>query len=182
MKFVQKFWHMAMLLAPILVIITPYSYAQSAKINENPFEFARNLAESGGASALHSQQPNSIGPEIRQATAKPQLQYREKAGRSKVQTKRLLEGLTQKFGPPKSVRGANHVWEIENPDTGLSQSKLITIILSVDRNGSSELIMDRNRGEDGRATWALPRREVSQGTSLRKQEQRVKRAPLVNPD
>ncbi len=172
MKHVRKYW----VVATVLVGFAPYAYAKSVKTGENPFEFARELVESTGVQSLNSVAMKT--PDL----AKPQLQYRGKSGQNQAQTDRLLKDLTQKFGPPKSVRGADHVWEVENPNAGLSQSKLITIILSVDGNGGSELIMDRNRGEDGRATWALPRRKLSQETLLHKQQQHVKRAPLVNPD
>ncbi len=115
------------------------------------------------------------------------LQYNKKFTTTPEQAKMLYNTLVQKYGTPKSVRGKDHIWYINSPNsTRHVQSDIMTIILSMEKNGHVELLMDRDRGEDGRATWALPRRKTDNNLSAKtvgKPPMKSKARPLlVNPD
>ena len=86
------------------------------------------------------------------------LQYNSVFGNGSAHAKNVLLQLQQKFGEQKTIRGASYVWEIDNPNKSAIQADIVTIILNYNPNGQSELILDRAKGGDGRATWAAPRR------------------------
>lgn len=159
----------------------------------NPFDFAWQAAETpklavGNAQFQKSNAAlSSAKSEIRAQSLikrKTALQYRRKFSASRngsqEQSKTLYNTLVQKYGAPKSVRGQSHVWDIKNPSRGGQQSDIITIIMKMAKNGDYELIMDRARGEDGRATWATPRIET---LAVQKAPQQKKQIyPILQPD
>ncbi len=153
--------------------------------SKNPFDFALNAAENlpepGQAQALKYQRSSIRDgrPEVKNVLNAP-LQYRKKFRQSPQRAQTLYKTLVQKYGKPKSVRGVSHVWDIKNPDKGGRQADIVTVILKIQKNGSYELIMDRDRGENGLATWAAPRLLKEK---IKPQVQHIAKAqPIVQPD
>jgi len=166
--------------------------AQSPEeIEPSPFDFVRQAAETSNKSSFSQKQVGQIGEPAVFASQKllnsgePTLQYNKKFIAKPGEAQKLYKTLVQKYGPPKSVRGTSHVWDIENPSTSHKQSDTVAVILSIEESGAFELIMDRDRGEDGRATWALPRRQmdsrVPSKTSRNSPKPANVRPLLVNP-
>ena len=119
---------------------------------QNPFDYTLGLiAAPGAAKARQSQQSQTF------AKGTSPLQYRGSLSGGQAQAKTLIENLTLKYGPPTSIRGQSHVWDVENPNAGGAQAKIVTIIVKSGTSGEAALIMDRDRGEDGRATYTAPR-------------------------
>ena len=126
------------------------------KIDQNPFDFVKEITENAGRyrqsrgfanAAQHSAKPKSGAS----------LKYQAKDNGSSGQAQVIYNALVREYGPPKSVRGQSHVWDIENPRKGIIQADMVTVILKMETSGAYELIMDRDRGGNGRATWDATR-------------------------
>jgi len=164
----------------------------SDAIKISPFDFVRQAAEASNEKPSQQRQIRQRGTPAIFANQKPptgggpKLQYKQTFAARPGEAQKLYNTLVRKYGPPKSVRGISHVWDIENPDTSHQQSGTVAVILSIEQSGAYELIMDRDRGEDGSATWALPRRTTDSRTSSQISKELPKQAPprtlLVNPN
>ena len=157
-------------------------------VEDNPFDFVRQTAESQD-NLKHFQNKargktfatrNGLNPRANARKTAGALQYRKKFNGSSGEAKILRKTLVAQYGEPKSVRGQSHVWDIENPSRGGAQADIVTIIMQMDKSGDYELIMDRDRGEDGRATWAAPR--IEKLTIQKKQPQKKQILPILQPD
>jgi len=164
----------------------------SDDVELSPFDFVLKAAEASDENSPRQKQVRQIGEpavfanQLRLNNDEPALQYNKKFKAKPGEAQKLYDTLVQKYGPPKSVRGTSHVWDIENPSTSHKQSNTVAVILSIEENGAYELIMDRDRGEDGSATWALPRRKIDNNlpskTSRKSLKKSRARTLLVNPD
>ncbi len=158
----------------------------------DPFEFVRRTAENsdnGLPGQKQARQTGTLAMSARQTQrndGETMLQYHKTFAARPGEAQKLYNTLVQKYGPPQSVRGNSHIWNIENSNTSHRQSDTVTVILSIRDEGAYELIMDRDRGEDGRATWALPRRKMESPVPAREARNSSKKANartlLVNPD
>lgn len=147
---------------------------------QNPFDFALQVAESQGALKRQSKsfQKTTQGRALpRKSLA---LQYRKKFGGTAEQAQALRKILVAQYGEPKSIRGKSHVWDIENPNSGNGQADIVTIILKMGEVGGYELVMDRDKGGDGRATWAAPRMEPVAPKQKQQKQRRLK--SILQPD
>jgi len=153
---------------------SPQNIAGPAQVN--PFDYALGLTATKGSTRTA---PNSKTLAL---STSSQLQHREPVLGGSKQAKQLINELTVKYGEPSSIRGGNHVWTIKNPDKSGVQADVVTIIVSLNPTGNSELIMDRDRGENGLATWALPRRNLQQATPQAKAKQLQAKKLLENPN
>jgi len=129
---------------------------QTIKLEQNPFDFVQEIVENNG----QYQQGQNLAKNIAQgATPKDKyaLKFHKKSNGSPQQAETIYNSLVQKYGPPKSIRGQSHVWDIENPEKDSAQADMVTVVLKMDMSGSYELKMDRDRGENGLATWDATR-------------------------
>ncbi len=123
----------------------------------NPFDVAQEIMQAAPAKTGKTVQKQM---RMRSFTkVAPKLKFHQRYALDKARQQAIYNELVRRFGPPKSIRGTSHVWDIKNPTAGGRQADILTIIFKMDKNGMSELIMDRDRGMDGRATWAAPRRK-----------------------
>ncbi len=106
----------------------------------------------------------------------PQLQYKNNLSLSKKQADNILRKLQLQYGKPTSIRGDSYVWDIKNPQASKEQADIVTIIFRKNKTGDYQLIMDRARGGDGKATWALPRRKKPAGSRLLQKKQNKQKA------
>ncbi len=137
---------------------------ERAKIDRpNPYEVARDIVLSRSGKSKSDQQ-KSLKMPIRARVA-PSLKFHQVYTLGKAEERAVYDKLVRTFGPPKSIRGSSHVWDIKNPSAGGKQADVVTIIFKMDGSGRCELIMDRDRGEDGRATWAAPRVQPAKKSS-----------------
>ncbi len=138
-------------------------------VQENPFDYILALAETPNLANTSSTAARVARPlKVSRKSADLQTRKPLRGG----QAKSLIENLTLKYGPPKSIRGQNYVWDIANPDAGGRQAKIVTIIVKLNTSGRSELVMDRDKGEDGRATYAAARRAKQVAAAPKKQIQK----------
>lgn len=128
----------------------------TVELKQDPFDFIQEIVENSG----HNQQAQDLG-NATQYAEKPQysasLKYHKKDRVPPEQAQAIYNALVHKYGVPKSVRGQSYVWDIENPAKSITQADIVTVILKMENPGSYELIMDRDRGENGRATWDATR-------------------------
>jgi|GEM_PF-2979083 len=167
------------------------------RASSNPFDYTLDLLENpvvekpvAGLALRSYVRPSTsqlkVAPQKQQVVNSQKqnavLQYRKQINGGAVQAENLIAGLTAKYGAPKSVRGNNYVWEVDNPAQDSLQANVVTIIVTVNEKGKSELVMDRNRGEDGRATWAVPKLKAEQNKSV--QASKKSQAPILeeNPN
>jgi len=155
----------------------------------NPFDFVQQEAENLVSTTKTQQFQKSkslnksaqYSAKARTSSApKSALQYRRKFSASSGQSQALYQTLVGKYGQPQSIRGQSHVWDIKNPNRGGTQADIVTVILKMADNGDYELIMDRDRGENGQATWAAPRLEKP--VVQQSQSRKTRFQPILQPD
>lgn len=152
-----KFWVLVLGWPLIAYGQTPADGLKPGIQQDDPFEFVVRNMENEPRRQISSRRETSAASADNAVSA---LKYTRTLNDSPNQAKDFLETMNQKYGPPKSIRGNNHVWDVGNPNTHHLQAKMVTIIVSYEPNGTSYVVIDRDRGEDGSATYALPRREV----------------------
>lgn len=110
-----------------------------------------------------------VKSQISAKSSHPTLHHRNRKI-SAVQAQTLIKTFTKLYGMPTSQRGNNTVWEIDNTTSSTAEpskayahllAKKTTIIIHTSLSGASHLTIDRERGEDGTASWAVPRRTKS---------------------
>ncbi len=120
---------------------------------QSPFETAQNIFEQKEKFKAHGLKTKT--DKQSKKPIKPQeLRFNKKYQGSSQQAILAYDSLVKQFGPPKSVRGDSYVWDIENPDKSATQSDLVTVILKMGNSGNYEVLIDRDRGGNGKATWA----------------------------
>jgi len=121
----------------------------------NPFDDACKLAEQS-ATAWETGATQSC-----YTGGTTELKYIRNFNGDTTAVDKVLAKLTQKYGIQKSTRGNSYVWEVDNPTKGLKQADLVTIILTVDPNGLSVLIIDRAREGSSIASDTIEKNSVS---------------------
>ncbi len=106
----------------------------------------------------------------------PQLKSQSSFACDTARSQAILQKLRRQYGAETSIRGRSHVWDVKNPNANRRQADIVTIIFQRD-NGQCRLLLDRDRGADGRKTWALPRLNTNTERKIHKTN---KSAP-VNP-
>jgi len=148
---------------------------KKTKLAPNPFDFVQGITENAGQVSQGRGLANAA-----QHNAKPEnstsLKYRTTQGSSPGQAQVIYNSLVQQYGPPKSVRGKSHVWDIENPAKSAVQADVVTVILKMEENGTYELVMDRDRGGDGRATWDATRIQKANAKKASAQQKKQKKS------
>ena len=140
---------------------------------ENPFSAALRIVNSGQKAQGRKNGKTNEGKlgrnSISGKTLRPlnsahdtDLKFQQTYKLSHAQEQAIYRSLVRAYGQPNSIRGPSHVWDIKNPTSGGRQADMVTIIFKMDGSGNCELVMDRDRGEDGRATWADRRRDPSE--------------------
>jgi len=160
-------------------VAEPFKKAElTTEITQDPFDFIQEIAEN----SARNQQDQRLG-NIAQYSSKSKfggsLKYHKKGSGSPEQAQTIYNALVQKYGPPKSVRGQSHVWDIENPSKSSTQADMVTVILRMEASGAYELIMDRDRGENGRASWDATRIKKANAKANAKLVQQRKIKPLL---
>lgn len=160
----------------------------SENSQQNPFDFALQAVENaeqitrqtGSAKVQRLKQYNLSVQKNSQKKQSNALQFRKKFNGTPAQSQHLYKALVAQYGEPKSIRGQSRVWDIQNPHKGQNQADIITIILKMEQNGAYELVMDRDRGADGRATWAAPR--IAPTPKPSKAQKAKQRQAILQPD
>lgn len=134
-------------------VVAPFKKTErTIELNQDPFDIIQEVVENSGRNQQELGLAKNTKSGVKPTFATP-LKYEKKSSGSPEQAQVIYSALVQKYGTPKSVRGQSHVWDIKNPGKSSTQADKVTVILKMGNSGAYELIMDRGRGENGRATW-----------------------------
>lgn len=115
------------------------------RIDDDPFAFAIGLAKGKTGTASAQKQRSALTSASRGGKGRHLVDSQT--------AKTALSKMRLAYGPAKSVRGNIHIWELPNPQSGPSDDKTVTVMITDGASGG-EIVADRFKGRDGRATWA----------------------------
>ncbi len=138
-------------------VVVPFKKTELAiKSEQNPFDNVQDIVDNNRSHKKRAGLENAPKNGTKSKISKS-LKYQKKYTGSPQQAQAVYKSLVGQYGQPKSVRGKSYVWDIKNPSKNSVQADIVTVILKMDTSGTYELVMDRDRGENGRATWDATR-------------------------
>ncbi len=177
----------AFLIGGCLVLSAPLAAFGQSKVEDDPFEFAVQSVEMAAKPPQAGATAEKIGASVGQSgrnqpRKSARLKYNKTLDDSPDQAGNYLDIITRKYGPPTSLRGDNHVWDIANTNNQPDQARLVTIMVTYQPAGISGLVIDRRRGEDGSETYALARAKKERDEKNKQNPNPSRPPPIIVPN